>query len=186
MMWDQACDTIDVLISCSRDLLKMVYYWSKPNYFLPPSKMDNREPKPSLELHFTEILGFHFWKRVNTNEKLRKWVFCHGLSRFDHVMRSDAHEPYLTPSSIVEGLKDHQFSHFVCHGHLEPGQPFDAPFQLLKASSLEYSTLCDLDFPQPSLPSSQHVTQLSLPRKASLTRHSTLQRQCNIAVTEVL
>jgi hypothetical protein len=58
--------------------------------------MDNWEPKSSLELHFTEILGFHFWKRVNTNEKLRKWVFCHGLSRFDHVMRSDAHEPYLS------------------------------------------------------------------------------------------
>jgi hypothetical protein len=40
---------IDVLISCSWDLLKMVYHWSKPNYFFPPSKMDNQEPQPSLE-----------------------------------------------------------------------------------------------------------------------------------------
>jgi CHAT domain-containing protein len=35
-----------------------------------------------------------------------------------------------TPSSVVEGLRHHQFSHFVCHGNLEPGKPFDASLQL--------------------------------------------------------
>ncbi|KAI0255232.1 hypothetical protein BJV78DRAFT_1279434 [Lactifluus subvellereus] len=35
-----------------------------------------------------------------------------------------------TPSSVVEGLRDHQFSHFVCYGTLEQGKPFDASFQL--------------------------------------------------------
>ncbi|KAH9970427.1 CHAT domain-containing protein, partial [Lactifluus volemus] len=35
-----------------------------------------------------------------------------------------------TPSSVVEGLKHHQFSHFVCHGNLEEGKPFNASFKL--------------------------------------------------------
>ncbi|KAH9970416.1 CHAT domain-containing protein [Lactifluus volemus] len=35
-----------------------------------------------------------------------------------------------TPSSVVEGLKHHQFSHFVCHGSLEEGKPFNASFKL--------------------------------------------------------
>ena len=35
-----------------------------------------------------------------------------------------------TPSAVLEGLRDHQFAHFVCHGKLEPGKPFDASFQL--------------------------------------------------------
>jgi hypothetical protein len=37
-----------------------------------------------------------------------------------------------TPETVVEGLKDHQFVHFVCHGLLEPGKPFDASFELHK------------------------------------------------------
>ena len=35
-----------------------------------------------------------------------------------------------TPSAVLDGLKDHQFAHFVCHGRLEPRKPFDASFQL--------------------------------------------------------
>ena len=35
-----------------------------------------------------------------------------------------------TPSAVLEGLRDHRFAHFVCHGRLEPGKPFDASFQL--------------------------------------------------------
>ncbi|KAH9961133.1 CHAT domain-containing protein [Lactifluus volemus] len=35
-----------------------------------------------------------------------------------------------TPSSVVECLKHHQFSHFVCHGNLEEGKPFNASFKL--------------------------------------------------------
>jgi len=34
------------------------------------------------------------------------------------------------PSTVVEGLRDHRFAHFVCHGTLESGKPFDAAFQL--------------------------------------------------------
>jgi CHAT domain-containing protein len=46
-----------------------------------------------------------------------------------------------TPSSVVEGLKYHQFSHFVCHGNLEPGKPFNASFQLYGGKRL---TLLDI------------------------------------------
>ena len=35
-----------------------------------------------------------------------------------------------TPSTVLESLRDHQFAHFVCHGLLETGKPFDASFEL--------------------------------------------------------
>ncbi|KAH8981380.1 CHAT domain-containing protein [Lactarius hatsudake] len=35
-----------------------------------------------------------------------------------------------TPETVVEGLKGHRFAHFVCHGLLEIGKPFDASFEL--------------------------------------------------------
>jgi CHAT domain-containing protein len=35
-----------------------------------------------------------------------------------------------TPVSVLEGLQSHRFSHFVCHGTLETGEPFNARFEL--------------------------------------------------------
>jgi CHAT domain-containing protein len=35
-----------------------------------------------------------------------------------------------TPENVVEGLRDHRFAHFVCHGLLEMGKPFDASLEL--------------------------------------------------------
>ena len=35
-----------------------------------------------------------------------------------------------TPQTVVEGLRDHRFAHFVCHGSLETGKPFDASLEL--------------------------------------------------------
>jgi CHAT domain-containing protein len=46
-----------------------------------------------------------------------------------------------TPSAVVEGLQDHRFAHFVCHGKLESGKPFDASFQLYGGKRL---TLLDI------------------------------------------
>jgi tetratricopeptide (TPR) repeat protein len=46
-----------------------------------------------------------------------------------------------TPPAVVEGLRDHQFAHFVCHGTLESGKPFDASFQLYGGQRL---TLLDI------------------------------------------
>ena len=37
-----------------------------------------------------------------------------------------------TPQAVIEGLKDHRFAHFVCHGLLETGKPFDASLELHK------------------------------------------------------
>ena len=34
------------------------------------------------------------------------------------------------PSAVLEGLQDHQFAHFVCHGNLVAEKPFDASFSL--------------------------------------------------------
>ncbi len=35
-----------------------------------------------------------------------------------------------TPTSVVTSLRNHRFVHFVCHGLLETGKPFDASFEL--------------------------------------------------------
>ena len=35
-----------------------------------------------------------------------------------------------TPKTVIEGLKGHRFAHFVCHGLLETGKPFDASLEL--------------------------------------------------------
>ena len=35
-----------------------------------------------------------------------------------------------TPDTVIEGLRGHRFAHFVCHGLLEAGKPFDASLEL--------------------------------------------------------
>ena len=37
-----------------------------------------------------------------------------------------------TPETVIEGLREHRFAHFVCHGILEIGKPFDASLKLHK------------------------------------------------------
>ena len=39
-----------------------------------------------------------------------------------------------TPETVIEGLRDHRFAHFVCHGLLEAGKPFEASLELHKAN----------------------------------------------------
>ncbi|KAI0291353.1 CHAT domain-containing protein [Multifurca ochricompacta] len=46
-----------------------------------------------------------------------------------------------TPAGVVEGLRHHGFAHFVCHGKLETGKPFDASFKLFGDERL---TLLDI------------------------------------------
>ncbi|KAI0296945.1 CHAT domain-containing protein [Multifurca ochricompacta] len=46
-----------------------------------------------------------------------------------------------TPAGVVEGLRHHGFAHFVCHGNLETGKPFDASFKLYEDERL---TLLDI------------------------------------------
>ncbi|KAN0130705.1 CHAT domain containing protein [Lactarius tabidus] len=35
-----------------------------------------------------------------------------------------------TPETVIGGLREHRFAHFVCHGLLETGKPFDASLEL--------------------------------------------------------
>ena len=37
-----------------------------------------------------------------------------------------------TPKTVIEGLREHRFAHFVCHGSLKTGKPFDASLELHK------------------------------------------------------
>ncbi|KAI0293136.1 CHAT domain-containing protein [Multifurca ochricompacta] len=46
-----------------------------------------------------------------------------------------------TPAGVVEGLRHHGLVHFVCHGTLETGKPFDASFKLFDDERL---TLLDI------------------------------------------
>ncbi|KAI0298421.1 CHAT domain-containing protein [Multifurca ochricompacta] len=46
-----------------------------------------------------------------------------------------------TPASVVERLRHHGLVHFVCHGKLETGKPFDASFKLYEDERL---TLLDI------------------------------------------
>jgi tetratricopeptide (TPR) repeat protein len=39
-----------------------------------------------------------------------------------------------TPETVLKGLRDHRFAHFVCHGLLETGKPFDASLELHKGN----------------------------------------------------
>ena len=39
-----------------------------------------------------------------------------------------------TPETVIEGLRGHRFAHFVCHGSLEIGKPFDASLELHSAN----------------------------------------------------
>ncbi|KAH9047466.1 CHAT domain-containing protein [Lactarius deliciosus] len=48
---------------------------------------------------------------------------------------------WATPTSVIEGLRDHRFAHFACHGNLKTGEPFDASFQLHDGEQL---TLLDI------------------------------------------
>jgi CHAT domain-containing protein len=39
-----------------------------------------------------------------------------------------------TPETVIKGLREHRFAHFVCHGLLETGKPFDASLELHEAN----------------------------------------------------
>ena len=56
-----------------------------------------------------------------------------------------------TPKTVIEGLRDHRFAHFVCHGLLETGKPFDASLELHR------DNLTLLDIVRSRLPTAEFV-----------------------------
>ena len=71
-----------------------------------------------------------------------------------------------TPSAVVQGLQNHRFAHFSCHGILETGKPFDASFKLHQGKRL---TL--LEIIRSQLPSAEFAF-LSACHTAELTEES--------------
>ena len=51
------------------------------------------------------------------------------------------------PSVVLERLRDHRFVHIVCHGLLEPGQPFESSFKLYQGKRLSLIDLVRSQLP---------------------------------------
>ena len=80
-----------------------------------------------------------------------------------------------TPTSVLDGLCDHQFIHFVCHGMLEAGKPFEAGFELHANKRL---TL--LDIVRSRLPAAEFAF-LSACHTAELTEGSSADEGLHLA-----
>ena len=79
-----------------------------------------------------------------------------------------------TPSTVVEQLRDHQFAHFVCHGLLETGKPFDASFEL------DGGNLTLLEIVRSHLPTAEFAF-LSACHTAELTEDSVVDEGLHLA-----
>ena len=80
-----------------------------------------------------------------------------------------------TPTAVLEGLRDHRFAHFACHGKLEPGKPFDASFQLYGDNRLSL-----LDIVRHQLPEAEFAFLSACPM-AELTEGSIAYEALHIA-----
>jgi hypothetical protein len=80
-----------------------------------------------------------------------------------------------TPASVLAGLQDHQFVHFVCCGTLEARKPIDAGFEL---HGNERLTL--LDIVRSRLPAAEFAF-LSACHTAELTEGSSAEEGLNLA-----
>ena len=80
-----------------------------------------------------------------------------------------------TPTTVLEGLRDHRFMHIVCHGMLEPGKPFDASFKLHRGKRLSL-----LDIVRSRLPEAEFAF-LSACQTAELTEGSIADEALHLA-----
>ena len=78
-------------------------------------------------------------------------------------------------SAVLEGLRDHQFTHFVCHGNLVPEKPFEAYFRLHKGNRLSL-----LDIVRSHLPDAEFAF-LSACHTAELTEGSIADEGLHLA-----
>jgi len=62
-------------------------------------------------------------------------------------------------SAVLEGLHDHRFAHFVCHGNLVPEKPFEASFGLHGDNRLTLLDIVRSRLPMQSSHSSRLATQ---------------------------
>lgn len=52
-----------------------------------------------------------------------------------------------TPPSVTQGFQRHSWTHFVCHGILEPGEPFNSAFLLADGRKLTLREIFDCQVP---------------------------------------
>ena len=52
-----------------------------------------------------------------------------------------------TPPTVLERLRDHRFVHIVCHGLLEPGNPFDSSFKFYQGKRLSLHDIVQSQLP---------------------------------------
>ncbi|KAN0131162.1 CHAT domain containing protein [Lactarius tabidus] len=79
-----------------------------------------------------------------------------------------------TPETVIEGLKEHRFAHFVCHGLLEADKPFDASLELYK------DNLTLLEIVRSQLPAAEFAF-LSACHTAELTEGSAAEEGLHLA-----
>ena len=79
-----------------------------------------------------------------------------------------------TPETVIEGLRGHRFAHFVCHGLLETGKPFDASLEL------HGDNLTLLNIVGSQLPAAEFVF-LSACHTAELTERSAIDEGLHLA-----
>jgi len=82
-------------------------------------------------------------------------------------------------SVVLEGLQDHQFCHFICHGNLVPEKPFDASFRLYE-TRYESNRLTLLDIVRSQLPNAEFAF-LSACHTAELTEGSIADEGLHLA-----
>jgi CHAT domain-containing protein len=80
-----------------------------------------------------------------------------------------------TPTAALTHLRGHPFAHFVCHGILEPGKPFDASFKLHRGERLAL-----LDVVRSQLPDAEFAF-LSACHTAELTEESIADEALHLA-----
>jgi CHAT domain-containing protein len=80
-----------------------------------------------------------------------------------------------TPTAVLSRLRDHQFTHIVSHGILEPGKPFEASFKLHKGKRLKL-----LDIIRSQLPDAEFAF-LSACHTAELTEESIADEVLHLA-----
>ena len=80
-----------------------------------------------------------------------------------------------TPPAVLERIRDHRFTHIVCHGILEPGKPLDSGFKLYKGHCLSL-----LDVARSRLPNAKFAF-LSACHTAELTNQSPADEVLHLA-----
>jgi CHAT domain-containing protein len=143
--------------------LLLVAHFAVPSPDVPPLEMPPLD-EPSPDEPFPDEPLSEVCKDVKVIQELKKRLPVQSL-----ISKG------ATTTSVLDGLRDHQFVHFVCHGTLEARKPFDAGFELYGKERL---TL--LDIVRSQLPAAEFAF-LSACHTAELTAGSSADEVLHLA-----